>query len=282
MPGPFAVALLAVALAACGRSATPMQTVSSARTATSTPRGPSSADAPRSGSALPSAPAPRAYGSTIGLGNVPRCLQGGNPTPVLRRYGASVLRVVLTPLWGGAGSGGEALACLRAASAEGYRVHLVIQYLNVWSIQQAASYLEQVLSYYARYAWAVSIGNEQELYQGGPGQTGTQYAAEWRALEPLVAQRAPQAILVAGEVSPWGWQFLRRAVGAGLPGARALAAHVYTYRYHFQIPSFEAWCGSLGLPCWFTEGAYYAGSAAPDAPFSQLRGAPVIEAWLGY
>jgi hypothetical protein len=213
---------------------------------------------------------------------VPGCLAGTDPTRYLRQYGAAVLRVIVTPLWGGLGSHGETASCLRGATAAGYRVHLVIQYLNVWTVAQAAAYSKQVLSYYARYAWAVSIGNEQELYQGGPGQTGAAYAADWRATEPIIAELAPKAIRVAGEISPWGWQFLKRAVSAGLPGAQALAAHVYTYPHHFRIPDFEAWCQSIGLPYWFTEGASYPGSKAPVVPISQLDGAQMIESWLGY
>jgi hypothetical protein len=162
-------------------------------------------------------------------------------------------------------------------------VHLGFQYLNVWTVAQAAAYFKQVLSYYAPYAWAVSVGNEQELYQGGPGQTGGAYAADWRASEPIVAELGPKAIRVAGEISPWGWQFLKRALSAGLPGAQALAAHVYAYPYHhFRIPDFEDWCRSVGLPYWFTEGAPYPGSRAPVVPLSQPDGARIIESWLGY
>jgi hypothetical protein len=221
-------------------------------------------------------------GPLMGIGNVPGCLGGADPTPYLREFRATVLRAIVTPLWGGLGSNGEAVPCLRAARAAGYRVHLVIQYSNLWNEVQTVGYFKQVLSYYGRFAWAVSIGNEQELFQGGPGRTGPQYAEAWQALEPVVAQLAPQAIRVAGEISPWGWTYLKRAVRAGLPGAQVLAAHVYTYRFHFAIPDFEDWVRSLHLRYWFTEGAYIAGSKAPVVPVSQLAGAPVIESWLNY
>jgi hypothetical protein len=251
----------------------------------------SSASTPGAGTVATATGTPRAVEGTavppgaaskIGVGDVPGCLGGADPTRYLRQYGAAVLRVIVTPMWGGLGSNGEARPCLQAATAAGYRLHLVIQYANDWSTQQAASYFQQVLSHYAPYAWAVSVGNEQELYQGGPGRTGDQYAADWRVLEPLVAQLAPDAIRVAGEISPWGWQFLKRAVDAGLPGAQALAAHVYTKPHHFRIPDFEQWCRSIDMAYWFTEGASYPGSRAPVVPVAQLQGAQVIESWLGY
>jgi hypothetical protein len=213
---------------------------------------------------------------------VPGCLGGGDPTPYLLQYRATLLRVIITPLWGGLGSNGESVRCLRAAQAAGYRVHLVVQYSNAWDEAQTVAYFKQVLSYYGRYAWAVSIGNEQELVEGGPPRTGRQYAEQWQALEPIVAALAPQAIRVAGEISPWGWTFLKRAVSVGLPGAQAFGAHVYAYRFHFAIPAFEAWARSLHMPYWFTEGAYIPGSKAPVVPVSQLADAPVIESWLDY
>jgi hypothetical protein len=93
----------------------------------------------------------------------------------------------------------------------------------------AAANVRRVLAYYARFAWAVSIGNEQELNQGGPGQTLREYALRWRALEPIVAALAPGAIRMAGEISPSGWTYLKRAVRAGRLGAQLVAAHVYSY-----------------------------------------------------
>jgi hypothetical protein len=270
----LAGALVLIALVACGSTSTPSARSPAPGHRVSSHPGPPGAQPPRPHGAL------EAANPLFGIGDVPGCLGGGDAIPYLRRYRAAVLRVVVTPLWGGLGSNGEALPCVRGAWDAGYRVHLDIQYSNAWSIAQTVAYFRHVLSYYGRFAWAVSVGNEQELFQGGAGKTGRQYAEAWRAVEPVVAELAPHAIRVAGEVSPWGLSYLKGAVHAGLPGAQVLAVHVYNYPFHFRVPVFEAWARTLHLPYWFTEGAYVAGSKAPVVPVSELAGAPVIEGWL--
>jgi hypothetical protein len=283
----LAGAVALIALGACGSTSTrSVQSPAPAHRVSAAPT--SHSGAPPLPLAPPAPQPPRPHGAPeaaeplFGIGNVRGCLGGGDPVPYLRKYRAAVLRVVVTPLWGGLGSNGEALPCIRDARDAGYRVHLVIQYSNVWTTEQAVAYFRQVLSYYGRFAWAVSVGSEQELFQGGVGKRGRQYAEAWRALEPVVAELAPQAIRVAGEISPWGLSYLKGAVRAGLPGAQVVAAHVYTYPFHFRIPVFEAWARAVRLPYWFTEGAYVAGSKAPVVPVSELAGAPVIEGWLDY
>jgi hypothetical protein len=70
----------------------------------------------------------------------------------------------------------------------------------------------------------VGLGNEQDLVWNLPGhpydpaQTAAQYAADWDAAEPIVAQMAPQALRVALEASPWSFPFSQRALADGLPG----------------------------------------------------------------
>jgi hypothetical protein len=202
---------------------------------------------------------------------------------VLKRYHATVLRLVVDPQHGEAG---QALPCVQAAVAAGYRVHIAIAYSNRWPNRTVVAYFKQVLASYAPYAWAISIGNEQELLQGGASATGRRYAAVWRAAEPVVARLAPQAIRVAGEVSPWGLSFLRAAYASGLPGVQALSTHAYTSRFGFDLPTVVAWARTTGLPLWVTEGldgpgAWPAGQHRMHAvPLSQMAGVAVADAWL--
>jgi hypothetical protein len=221
----------------------------------------------------------------IGVGNVPGCLTGSpNGLSVLQTYHATVLRLVISP---GHGDGGQALPCVRAAVAAGDKVHVAIGYGNRWSTGTVVSYFKRVLASYARYAWAISIGGEQELTQGGGKSTGARYSATWRAVEPVVARLAPHAIRVAGEISPWGIQFLSAAYTSGLPGAQAIAVHGYFARYGFSLPQIMAWNRRTRLPLWITEGLLGPGSwpaASPrmrDVPLSAMAGAAVADAWLG-
>lgn len=221
----------------------------------------------------------------VGVGDVPGCLAGSpSGLGVLQRYHASILRVVIDPTHG---ADGAAIGCLRAAVAAGYRVHLSLDYSNRWSIGQDVAYFKQQLAYYGPYAWAISIGNEQDLAQGGVFASASRYAAVWRAVEPLVAHRAPHAIRVAGEVSPWGFSWLRRAYAARLPGAQALSVHAYTTHRGFDIAQVAAWARRIGLPLWVTEGldgpGAWTGSHHREhaVPLSRLTGATVAEAWLG-
>ena len=220
----------------------------------------------------------------IGVGDVPGCMDGADPTPYLSEYGASILRVIVSPTYGADGS---ALPCIQAAVDAGFKVHLVIQYWNYFTIEQDVAFFQHVLGYYAASVWAVSVGNEQEG-MGGASPAG--YAAVWHAVEPVVAQLAPQAIRVAGEVTPWGVPFIQAAYAIGLPGVQAIAAHPYDTDYCFTISTFLAWTRAIGLQAWFTEGlagpgafGYHDGvdSSAGDRPLWQMAGAAVADAWLG-
>lgn len=220
----------------------------------------------------------------IGVGNVPGCLTGSaGGLGALRTYHASVLRVVISP---GHGDQGQARACMQAARAAGYRVHVAISYSNTWSLGRDVAYFRRQLGYYARYAWAISIGNEQELVQGGRTESGRRYATVWRAVEPLVARLARHALRVAGEVSPWGISFLHAAYAAGLPGAQVIAVHAYETRFGFDFPSVVGWARKKRLPLWVTEGmngpnAWPQGIAGLHAvPLSRLAGATLADVWL--
>src|SRR5947209_9598534 len=143
--------------------------------------------------------APVKHPTAIGVGNVAGCMTGSSSgLPVLRTYHATVVRVVIDPRHG---VNGQAAPCLRAAVAAGYKVHVAISYFNAWSTPATVAYFKHVLRSYARYAWAISIGNEQELNQGGAKDTGAAYARVWRAVEPVVARVAPRGIRLAGGIS---------------------------------------------------------------------------------
>lgn len=240
----------------------------------------------------PSAPPPATTAALvppgmIGIGDAPNCLTyGADPLPYLREYpNAQILRVIIAP-GDRLGGNGSALPCIKDAYAAGYKIHLAVQYWNSWTAQQAADFYRQTLPQYAPYLWAVSIGNEQELGQWGPDQTGAQYSAYWRALEPIVARLAPNAIRVAGEISPWGLPFLKVALLYGLPGVQAIAAHPYAVAGTFPVFGIVRLCHALQLPLWFTEGlqgpdSWGPGSPAADLPLQQMAGATVADAWLG-
>jgi hypothetical protein len=220
----------------------------------------------------------------VGVGNVPGCLAGSAAgLTALRDYHASILRVVVDPRHG---ADGQALGCVRAAVDEGYKFNLVVDYDNQWPVTQDVAFFQHVLSAYGRYAWAVSIGNEQDLVQGTKSETGSRYAAVWRLVEPLVARMSPGALKVAGEISPWGIHWLQRAWASGLPGAQAIAVHAYLSHYGFDLPSVRAWMRTIRLPLWVTEGlagpnAWPAGYRHMYAiPRSAMRGVTVADAWL--
>jgi hypothetical protein len=116
----------------------------------------------------------------IGVGQTPGCFQGADPTPYLRIYSASIMRVIVNP---GTGADGSALGCVQAAATEGYHVDLTIQLWNWMSVNQDAGEFRSMLAMYGPYVWAVAVGNEQELNQGGASEGGARYAAIWKAVE---------------------------------------------------------------------------------------------------
>jgi hypothetical protein len=225
-----------------------------------------------------------AHSPLVGVGNAPGCVAGATRgLGVLGRYHAQVLRLIIDPRHG---ANGEALACVRSAAARGIRVHIAVQYDNRWSTARDVAYFARILSFYGPYAWAVSVGNEQELAQGGITQSAARYASVWRAVAPVLRRAAPHAIRVAGEVSPWGLSFLRAAFASGLPGAQAISVHAYRSHWGFDLPSVVAWARGTHLPLWVTEGLAGPG-AWPNGyrgmyavPLSAMKGVAVADVWL--
>jgi hypothetical protein len=227
----------------------------------------------------------------IGVGNPPGCVNGADPTPYIREYGATVLRIVLSPYYGAPGTNGQAIPCLKAAAVAGARVDISIQWRSVWSPAQAAAFVSQQLALYAPYVWAVGLGNEQDLLWNLPGhpydpaQTPAQYAADWDAAEPIVAQMAPYALRVAVEASPWSFPFSRQALADGLPGAQILAYHPYTVPAGYPtVHDFYNLAASYGMPLWCTEGLDGPGvmfdPRFPPQPLAQLAVCQLAVAWL--
>jgi hypothetical protein len=227
----------------------------------------------------------------IGVGNPPGCLDGADPTRYIREYGAAVVRIVLSPYYGAPGTNGQAIPCLEAAIAAGARVEISIQWRSVWNPAQTAAFVRQQLALYAPYVWAVGLGNEQDLLWNLPGrpydpaQTPAQYATDWDATEPIVAQMAPHALRVAVEASPWSFPFSQQALADGLPGAQVLAAHPYgvavgrpTVRDYYNLAT------SYGMPLWCTEGLDAPGvmfdSRFPPQSLAQLAVCQLAVAWL--
>jgi hypothetical protein len=148
------------------------------------------------------------------------------------------------------------MSCAQNTTAAGYRLLLTIQYANSWTIQQTAAHFEEVLTAFAPlHPYAVSIGNEQEgPWAGGTGQSPAAYSQTWKVLEPIIASVTPNAIRVAGEISPWGFNFLRAAAADGLPGAQVYAAHVYPTAYDLEPSAFTRFAAQHGVQAWATEG----------------------------
>jgi hypothetical protein len=196
---------------------------------------------------------------------------GGDVNAFMQAHHATVLRIVV-PYRGYS----NALTCARKAAAEGYRVYLSVAYNNAWRPAKVAAYFRRTLPQYAPYAWAVSVGNEQDLAQGAPaphgrslvcsstghGRTcrrstaGEDYRAVFDAVEPVLARTTPHAIRVYGETSPFSFSLLQDGFLAGRPrGAQAIAFHCYDTRTGGLkiVPQVAAWAASEHLPLWCSE-----------------------------
>ncbi len=200
--------------------------------------------------------------------------RGADVRSIMEAHDATVLRIVLPDY-----PRPNALRCVERAKAEGYHVYISLQYENAWSPKRVAAYFAQTLPPYAPYAWAVSVGNEQDL-GGIPGvpqgvvprkarvcthighrrrcerSSGAYYREVWNKVEPVIARIAPHALRVYGETSPWGFQFLKHSFFTGRPrGAQAIAFHCYdTKRSGLRIvPRVAAWAGRHHLPLWCAE-----------------------------
>ncbi len=176
--------------------------------------------------------------------------KGGDVSAFMRTHHATVLRIIV-PFWGN----GQAPTCASKAAAQGYRVYLSLQYNNRWSPARVAAYFRRTLPQYAPYAWAVSVGNEQDLVQGGRA-TGQNYRSVWNAVEPVLASVAPHAIRVYGETSPFGFPFLQQSFQPGRPrGAEAIAFHCYDVNNGglTVVPQVAKWAAGKRLPLWCSE-----------------------------
>ena len=204
---------------------------------------------------------------------IPCMVNGDNVQSILRAHGATVLRIVLPDF-----PSPNALLCVERAKTEGYHVYLSMQYDNAWSPKRVASYFARTLPQYAPYAWAVSVGNEQDIFskqrlaQGVPRtarlctgtgrrrrcrrDAGAYYRQVWSAVEPVVARVAPNALRVYGETTPWGFSFLKDSFQTGRPrGAQAVAFHCYDTKWGGlrAVPRVAAWAAKYHLPLWCSE-----------------------------
>ena len=237
---------------------------------------------PATAAAQASRPARRAHTARhapVALGDIPGCLSGSlsDPGPYMRSLHATILRVVVSPIYG---QNGQALPCIRGARADGYKTVLVVQWDSRWSLRRTKSFFRQILGEYSRYTWALAIGNEQEIT---PRMSGAQYARAWRAVEPIVRRIAPWAIRVGGEISPWGLEFLRAALRAGLPGIQAVAVHPYLYSWSFSPSQALRLARGYGLPLWCDEGLYDGPSTwhpHQSRSWAAMRGAALVGVWL--
>jgi hypothetical protein len=190
--------------------------------------------------------------TAVGMGNV-----GSLGCQNLPLQGDSLVRIVE----GYTDDPARWLQCAQDAHQAGYRVALAVQYNNLWSIAQDRAWFSQIIGLYAPYAWAVSIGNEQEL-GNAVAETAQRYSQTWRALEPILAHVAPQAIRVAGEISPWGLNFLEAAARDGLPGAQAYSAHPYPVAGALDPAVFAQFAAANHVQAWATEGMCGPGALA--------------------
>lgn len=182
-----------------------------------------------------------------------------DPAKYLAMYGGNVLRIIVNP----SNTPQDASQIVRYAldaERDGYRISLVIQWADWQGLDRAILFYRTALRLYrAIHPWATSIGNEQELTQGHTF-TPADYAEFWRILAPMVRHRWPRTILVAGEVSPWGFAWFVQVLKQGLPGMQAIAGHPYRIRWWFSIKDFVKLAHRYHVQAWITEGL-----AGPDA-----------------
>ncbi len=177
---------------------------------------------------------------------------GGDVNSFMHAHHATVLRIIVPYRGTSSGPG-----CVTKARSEGYRVYVSLQYDNAWSPARVATYFRQTLPAYAPYAWAIAVGNEQDLVAQGAPATSARYRAVWNAVEPVIARIAPRGIRVYGEVSPFGFSFLQQSFRPSRPrGAQAIAFHCYDVKYGgglSVVPQAAAWARSERLPLWCSE-----------------------------
>lgn len=218
----------------------------------------------------------------IGAGNLPGCLSGSltDPRPLMQKFHATILRVIVSP-GNFHGNSGEALPCIRAAHAQGYKVMLGVQWASWWPVSTVQSWFSRELRLYGAYVNAVGVGNEQEIVP--PAMSPAKYVRMWRAVEPIIKRMTPWAVRVGGEVSPWGYKDLAQELRLGLPGIQAVAVHPYAFSWGFSVRQALTLAGRYHLPLWCTEGLREGPDSWPSAsrtiPVSGMRGAAVAAVW---
>lgn len=199
----------------------------------------------------------------------------------MQKYHATILRIVISQgKWHG--NSGEALPCIKAARAEHYRVHLVIGWASWWPVKTVKWWFWRELKIYRYYAWAISVGNEQEIVP--PAMSPRRYVQMWRAVEPLIKRAAPWAIRVGGEISPWGFRDLEQELAMGLRGIQAVAVHPYAFRWGYTVRQAVSLARRYRLPLWCDEGLRDGPDSWPSqsrtVPLSRMAGAAVADVWI--
>jgi hypothetical protein len=92
----------------------------------------------------------------------------------------------------------------------------------------------------------------------GPTTDYEDYRNDWDAVAPIIAQIAPQALRVYGEVSPWGFEYFKQSWfidGGAPPLVNAIAMHCYDTQTGgmAEAPADAAWAADQGMPLWCTE-----------------------------
>lgn len=227
----------------------------------------------------------RAAGPQIAAGNLPGCLMGSlsDPRPYMQEFQATILRVVVTQ-GGWHGNGGEALPCISAAHAEGYKVELDIEWASSWPANTVRWFFSRELSFYRYYINALAVGNEQEIVP--PNMSPARYVKMWRAVEPEIKRMAPWATRIGGEISPWGFRDLQQELRLGLPGIQAVAVHPYKFSFGYSVAQALALATRYHLPLWCDEGLRQGPDSWPSVsrtiPLAKMRGAAVAGVWDRY
>jgi hypothetical protein len=218
----------------------------------------------------------------VAVGNLPGCLSGSlhDPRPYMQKFHATILRVVVSQgNWHG--NAGQALPCVAAAHAEGYKVDLDIEWASSWPTKTVQWFFWRELSLYRYYANAVAVGNEQEIVP--PNMSPAKYVQMWRAVEPEIKRAAPWAIRIGGDISPWGFTDLEQELRDGLPGIQAVAVHPYRFSFGYSVGQALALADRYRLPLWCDEGLQDGPDSWPSMsrtiPLSGMRGAVVAGAW---
>ena len=151
---------------------------------------------------------------------------GWDPRPLMAAHDANVYRLV--------GPDDSRLAvCAANIHAAGIRLYVSLRYDSRATPRAVAAQVADSLTYTGP-VWAYSIGNEEDLsgIEKLPGATPAQYARDWAAAEPVLAETDPSAIRVWGEAGPWavrnGW--LAQGLARPHAGAQAVAIHCYDVR----------------------------------------------------